>query len=116
MSAALIGAVVAEVVSEVLSLVVGKAKDKLRERGVDIDADETLGKLFASQVQLLELSLRGVVDEFAAAELRGRMKPLGGGYIDFEEVDDISKLSCDRLQGCTRGRGHDGSCALPVEG
>lgn len=114
---AIIGAVVSEVVSEVLALVIGKAKDKLRAKGIDVDADETTARLFDAEIRLLELSLKGVVDEFAAAEARGKARALGGDAISWEEVTKLSDLPCDLLSGgmCILGRGHDGDCRVRAD-
>lgn len=80
---ALVKGIIAEAAREIFPVIIDKVKRKLADNGVPVDA--VVEKLMELQLAQLHAALRNVVDEFDAAEARGKAHPLGGGAIDFIE-------------------------------
>lgn len=74
--ASTVATIVTELVAELMPSLISKAKDKLRERGIDITPE--VEKRLALELEDLEVSCRAILDEFERAEARGLLKPLGG--------------------------------------
>lgn len=79
---AILGGIAVEVAKEAYDWATDKLKAKAKEKLGDV-VDKIDPKVFealiTAQFVLLEVATQGIVNEFEAAEARGKAKPLGGG-------------------------------------
>lgn len=91
---AILGGIAAEVAKEAFEWAVKKVKARATEKlgkvvGESLDP-KVLEALLTAELLVLNKSLERVVDEFDAAEARGKAKPLGGDAIEW-----IERCSCE---------------------
>ena len=85
---AILGGIAVEVAKEAYDWANGelksRAKEKLGEAIEQLDP-KLLEQLIAAQFALLQIAAQRIVDEFAAAEARGKAHPLGGDAVEITE-------------------------------